>query len=470
MKTSIKAPLGTEQEALNGVASIEAYNFPTASGIDSLYYFIQSNGAYEKFFYYSIFDIVEQARELHGGRIPKEALKITISDIPFVYLGKEQGFYFFADDAGMFRVGFKDPHTNTGVHDIRVQLQGIGIYAMGLVKLTDYINKVLLREISTDNYFITRADLNIFCQYDLGSVIVPEHIVTRKRRFARVIGKKNNYETLYIGKPPAMLRIYDKSLEMDLFSTKAFFLKNYLQPLGLNILKPFWNFEFECHRDFFKQYKIITLDDLLRNTELLFHKMMEQIRFIDTSTISEKDRESNRLYKASNHPLWDYLDKAYRFNIIEQKTIPLDRITYTPKELNANDFIEEFRILADKYAEHSVIVHYEAVREILHQSRLLLTNKAQKVVKPFIPIELQTDEQKYLLTRNFIAVPILPKSFEHTDNDELKKLEELLTKALHQELAKEDQDLSLIIRHTQRVREEIEHRRAGQKELELWQQ
>jgi hypothetical protein len=44
MNTSINASLGTEQEELNGVAFIEAYNFPIASGIDSLYYFIESNG------------------------------------------------------------------------------------------------------------------------------------------------------------------------------------------------------------------------------------------------------------------------------------------------------------------------------------------------------------------------------------------------------------------------------------------
>lgn len=470
MNTTINAPLGTEQEELNGVASIEAYNFPIASGIDSLYYFIQSNEAYKEFFHFSIFSIVENAKESNGGYIPKESLKIIISDIEFVYLGKEQGFYFFADKVGMLRVGFKDPHTNTGVHDIRVQLQGIGIYAMGLVKLTTYINEVILKNIATDNYFITRADFNIFCQFDLGSVIVPEHIVTRKRKFARVIGKKNSYETLYIGKRPAMLRIYDKAQEIDYTSMKAFFLKRYLEQFGIKIVEPFWNFEFECHRDFFKQYKISTLDDLLVNAEMLFQKMMEQIRLVDVTPLSQKDLEADRLYKAPTHPLWDYLKQSYTFNAIEQNKIPLDRIIYAPKELNANDFIEEFRTLAQKYAEGMVVVNYEEVRDVLHESRLWLSKKAQKAIKPFIPIELQTDKRKYLLTRNHTAVAVLPKSFEHTTDDELKILEELLTKALHQELTKEDQDLSLIFNHTKILKEEIDRRRAGQKELELWQQ
>ena len=470
MNTSINAPLETEQEELNGVASIEAYNFPIASGIDSLYYFIESNGAYQEFYEHCISSVVEKAKETNGGYIPKESLKIKISDIEFVYLGKEQGFYFFTDGAGAFRVGFKDPNTNRGVQDIRVQLQGIGIYAMGLVRLIQYINGVILKEISTENYFITRADFNIFCQYDLGSIIVPEHIVTRKRRFERIMGKKNTYQTLYVGKPPARLRIYDKATEIDHTSMKSFFLCRYLEPLGIKIAEPFWNFEFECHRDFFKQYKISTLDDLLANAELLFHKMMEQIRFVDTATVSLKDLEANRLYKASNHPLWDYLNNSYRFNAIEQKTIPLERIRYVLKELNANDFIDEFRTLVKKYAEHSVIVNDDEIKAVLHESRLWLTNKAQKIVKPFIPIELQSGNRKYLLTRNHVAVPILPKTLLDTSDDELKLYDELLTKAMHQEFAKSNQDLSLIVHHTKLIDAEKERRRAGQKELELWQQ
>lgn len=470
MNTSINAPLGTEHEELNGVANILAYNFPTASGVDSAYYFVESNDEYKEFFHYSIFSVVEQTKESNGGYIPKDSLTITISDIEFVYLGKDQGFYFFADRAGAFRVGFKDPDTNKGVHDIRVQLQGIGIYALGLTFLADYINCTILKAISKPNYYITRADLNIFCQYDLGSIIDPEHIVTRKRKFERIIGKKKGYETLYIGKPPARLRVYNKAIEIDHLSIKTHYLKRYLEPLGINVMEPFWNFELECHRDFLKQYKISTLDDLLSNAEMLFHKMMEQIRLVDITSLTPKDVEANRLYKAPTHPLWNYLDQSYTFNAFEQKKIPLERIVYAPKELNANDFIEEFRLLTQKYAENMVIVNYEEVRDVLHESHLWLTKKAQKVIKPFIPIELQTDQRKYLLTRNHTAVAILPKSLEHISDTELITLESLLTKALHQELAQKDQDIGLIVKHTQALNEEKERRRAGQKELELWQQ
>jgi hypothetical protein len=83
---------------------------------------------------------------------------------------------------------------------------------------------------------------------------------------------------------------------------------------------------------------------------------------------------------------------------------------------------------------------------------------------------LHTGNKNYLLTRNYIAVPTLPKNLEHLSDTDLIELSELLTKALHQELAQKDQDIELIVRHTRVVNEEKERRRAGQKELELWQQ
>jgi hypothetical protein len=148
----------------------------------------------------------------------------------------------------------------------------------------------------------------------------------------------------------------------------------------------------------------------------------------------------------------------------------LERVVYAPKELTSNDFIEDFRALVLKYTEHAVIVNQDEIREVLHESRLWLTSKAKQAVKPFIPTVLQSGNKNYLLTRNYIAVPTLPKNLEHLTSSALIELSELLTKALHQELAQKDQDIGLIVKHTQLVNEEKERRRSGQKELELWQQ
>lgn len=116
------------------------------------------------------------------------------------------------------------------------------------------------------------------------------------------------------------------------------------------------------------------------------------------------------------------------------------------------------------------MVNQDEIREVLHESRLWLTKEAKQAVKPFIPVVLQTGNRNYVLTRNFIAVPTLPKNLEYLSDNDLIELSELLTKALHQELAQKDQDIGLIVKHTQILNTEKERRRSGQKELELWQQ
>lgn len=62
---------------------------------------------------------------------------------------------------------------------------------------------------------ITRIDLNCFLQYDSG-FIDKSMFVTRKRNYASIaeIGNANAIQTLYVGKPPFRLRLYNKSLEL----------------------------------------------------------------------------------------------------------------------------------------------------------------------------------------------------------------------------------------------------------------
>lgn len=471
MNSTNYSPIIGDSDLSNGVAQTMSYDFKLVSGIDSLYYFIPSNEPYKEF-YITIEKRVEETKEANNGFIPKGTLTIFISEMEFIYLGKQEGFYFFGDESGLFRVGFKDPLTNTGVHDIRVQLQGIGIYALGLIPLTQYVNDTILKHITQPFYYVTRADFNIFCQYDLGSVIKPEHIVTRKRKFSHIIGTKHRYETLYIGTAPSRFRIYDKHLEMSNAkeSLKRFFLKKYLAQHDIQVIDPLWNFEIECHRAFLKQYKISTLEDLFSNAEMLFHKCMQTVRLVDISTVSQKDFEGNRLHKATTHPLWEYINQSYTFNAYEQKSIPLQRLDYAPKEYKTSDFMEELSTLIVKGKNNSIMLNYDDIRDIFHKSNLYLTARAKVDLKPFIPIILETSDRNYLLTRNLTAVPTLPKNLEHQTDEELNILSELLTKALHKEFGQQYPDMSLITKHIEPIEIEKHRRRVGQKELELWQQ
>lgn len=468
--TNISLILG-DSDLSNGVAQTMSYDFKLVSGMDSLFYFIESNREYIEF-YLNIAETVYETKEAYGGFVPKNTLRFTISDMEFIYLGKQEGFYFLGDETGLFRVGFKDPTLNCGVHDIRVQLQGIGIYALGIIPLTDYVNNTILKHITKPIYHVTRADFNIFCQYDLGSVIKPEHIVTRKRRFSQIIGTKHRYETLYIGTAPSRFRIYDKHLELKegLDSIKLHFLKKYLAQHDIENIDPLWNFEIECHRDFLKQFKIYSLDDLFSNSEMIFHKCMQMVRLVDISTISQKAINANRLHKAVTHPLWEYIDKSYTFNAYEQKSIPLERLNYTPKEYKTSDFMHELDVLITKGENNCIMLNHDDIRDIFHKSNLYLTARAKIDLKPFIPIILETSNRKYLLTRNYTAVPTLPKNLRYQTDEELSILSELLTKALHKELGQKYPDMSLITKHIEPIEIEKHRRRVGQKELELWQQ
>jgi hypothetical protein len=452
------------QMVLNNVAPLGAYNFPTICGIDSLYYFVQSNSAYEAFYCDMGIEITDK-KENFGGYIPTDTHFITLADKEFVYYGNKEGFYFFGDKAGWLRLGFKDPLKNQGVQDIRVQLQATGIYLLGLKELLDYVNNTLLRSISLPNYTVTRVDLNIFCQYDLSSVVSKEHIVTRKQKYVQLFGSKVGYETIYIGKPPFRLRIYDKRAELR-GSDKAEMMYLYFIENGINPTKDLWNLEFECHREFLRRYKISTVDDLLKNAESLFHRFMKTIRLCDVSTISQKDIDAGRLHRASTHPLWEYLDSSYKYSGYQQSSLPLERLLPKAKEYTSVDFLNEFRALVHKAEENVVCINNSDIRQILHDSSVWLSHEAKKTVKPFIPIIFETGEAKYLLTRNFIPVPILPPDLSRMYEGDMNLAYEALTKSLHQELAEKNSNTSLITKHMSMIEQERHRRRVGQKELD----
>ena len=137
-------------------------------GIDSLYYFCESNDNYDNLY----LEIIEEVEEKEGMFKKKDIdfencdIHISINSIPLNYLGKEEGFYWFKDINEFFKIGFKDKYKNRGLNDIRVQLQGIGIYTVGIKSLNEFINNFLLADYVTEHNTITRVDLNSFVQYD----------------------------------------------------------------------------------------------------------------------------------------------------------------------------------------------------------------------------------------------------------------------------------------------------------------
>lgn len=451
----------------DNVALSKSYAFNAISGADTLYYYLPSNEDYPAFFADLEAQILAKQEELRG-YIPKDTFIVTIGEKEFYYNGRSKGFYFFVDTTRWLRVGFKSPNAITHVNNIFVQLEASGIYLLGMVRLFDYINHTLLASIAIPSPQITRLDLNIFCQYDLSQVINKEYIVSRKRYNRRDDGGRRGYQSLKIGKAPFLLRLYDKKEELKNLEKRPlmelFFVQN-----GLNLSEPIWNFEFECHRDFLKGFKIESVEDALSNAEMLFHRFMKMIRLVDISTLSQSDYDAGRLYRGKTDALWEYIDNAYTFKAIPQSYETLERIIPPKKVYDSQAFLKEFETLLDKGVENNIMISHHEIKDILRESSLWLTKRTQKLLAPFKPLPLIVDDTNYLLTRNNTPVKTIPPKLTLLSTAMLQEYESSLIRALHSELSEKDTDITLIVKNLKLIEAEMKNRKYEQKELELWQ-
>lgn len=171
-------------------------------GIDTLYFFFETNENYDDLF----LEILDQLEDIKGKFLKKDIefenkdLYINLKDMQLNFLGKQEGFYWFKDSNDFFRIGFKDKYKNRGLNNIRVQLQGNGIYTFGISSIIKLLQE-LLSDYITSYVPVTRVDINCFVQYDL-SFIKKDMFVTRKRKYSTIneIGDANNTQTIYIGK------------------------------------------------------------------------------------------------------------------------------------------------------------------------------------------------------------------------------------------------------------------------------
>lgn len=298
------------------------------NGIDSLYYFAESNENYDDLFL-EILDQIEDAK----GKFEKKEIEfensdihIQVNDIPLSYLGKQEAYHWFKDINEYFRIGFKDRYKRQGLNDIRIQLQGIGIYTIGIKTLVDFINNILLRHHITGYYPITRVNLNCFIQHDF-SFLSKEMFSTRKRNYSTIseIGSHKELQTIYVGKAPFKLRLYNKKEELKK-SSKKDLMYEYFENNGFDLEEPIFNVEFEIQRTHLRNFNILTIDDLFENAVNLFKQSMVDIRLIDISNITQKDIENNSKSRANTLPIWDYIKESYTLEDFLQVQLPLQRV------------------------------------------------------------------------------------------------------------------------------------------------
>ena len=386
----------------------------TISGIDTLYYFYESNDLYDDLF----LDILDQLEDAKG-RFDKrdisysnKDIKIQINKQAFTFNGKAQGFYWFTHIDEYFTIGFKDHLTNRGLNDIQIQLNANGIYPLSLNALIKYTDDLLAGFI-TGYKPLTRVDLNIFVQSDL-SWISKEMFVARKRSYISIfkeIATKHQLQTLYIGKKPFLLRLYNKAEELK-SSKKKDMMYEYLLNNGFDSLENVFNIEFEMHRNYFKSFKIDTVDDLLQRAELLFQDCLNAIRLVDLSTITDNTIDSKNKNRALTHPLWEHLSTSYKLNDFLALEAPLERIKRKSYRYTIQEAIEEQCALAKKAYIHNIVVDEQFYNEVLetfckrknsaYSDMLPLKNDSIDFNNPSIEINIQTlsnlDLERYLYT------------------------------------------------------------------------
>ena len=365
-------------------------NIKMIYGIDSLYYFCESNENYDNLF----LDILDQMEDIKG-RFEKRDIEyenndinITINNTPLNYLGKNEGFYWFKDINEFFKIAFKDKTKNRGLNDIRIQLQGIGIYTIGIKSLIEFINKDLLKDYTTGYNPITRADLNCFMQYDF-SFLTKEMFSTRKRNYTTIseIGTATSIQTIYVGKKPFLLRLYNKKEELKK-SKKKDLMYEYFLNNEFDIEDDIFNIEFEIHRTHLKQYNILTVDNLLCNASKLFKQSMDDIRLIDIESTSESVIKNNK-YKANTHPLWEHIKESYNLKEFLQTALPLERIKRKVSLYDDNKFRLEYIALLRRGYINGLPIDAELLESLTNEAKesLTKTTTTKEIKKGYRDVE-----------------------------------------------------------------------------------
>ena len=396
-------------------------NTPLISGIDALYYFAQSGAHYDNF-YLNILEQIENKKAefstLNYAYNDNDII-VTINaiDVKLSGMGRD-GFIWFNHD--FFRVGFKDSEKSPNIHNIRVQLNSIGIYTLGIKSLVEYINtKLLDGALLSTNYFpVTRIDVNMFVQHNF-NYLCKEMILSKKKTHSANISERTTgyeLETYYVGKKPFLLRIYNKLKELESASEiKRELMHNYFLVNKLDTRKPIFNVEFEFHREFLKQYDIDTIEDALSRSESLFKMGCDLIKVIDVSSLTKEQINSTNRSRADLLPIWEYISKSYDDKEFMQVTTPLEKIEKISYRYSLEDAKKPLKRLMTRLLLHgnapTLFFFYELLRNTEDEFRDRENYK-----------ELQ--EQHSNETQTFAD------DLKDYSNDGLKKFEETLSKEM----------------------------------------
>lgn len=346
-------------------------------GIDTLYFFAQTNDNYEDFFEEVMDQIyLQQALfERYTYEHKNSAILVKIENRSFHYVNKKEGYHWFKEINGYFRMGLKDRDSKAQLHGIQIQLEGVGIYTLGIKALVDLIFYEVILKVTTGVHPITRIDINCFVQYDF-AFVDKTMFVSKKKRYRRIDdGNARENQTIYIGSRPFMLRLYDKKAELKK-SEKKQIMEDYFEAHGFMLDQPIYNVEFEMHRQHLRRFNLLELDDVLTHATMLFKSAMEDIRLVDMTTITQKDLKNNSKNRAKSLPIWDYIKEHFSIESFLQHKESLQRLPQKRSIYDMPKFVNDAHTLLNKAIISKIDISPQIMSEITENA---LENNAPKV-------------------------------------------------------------------------------------------
>jgi hypothetical protein len=346
---------------------------PVVSGIDALQYFAQSGGQYDRF-YESLMDQIEDKKAYFkklNYQYADNDIIVKINDIEVQYSGMgRDGFHWFYHE--FFRVAFKDSEKSPNIQNIRVQVNAVGIYTLGLKSQIEYINKVFLKDLTMNVFPITRIDVNMFVQHDF-KYLRKEMILSKKKdHHANIAEHASAYEleTYYVGKKPFLLRIYNKRTELKQASQiKRELMINHFGVNGLDMEQPIFNVEFEMHREYLKTFGIDTINDALLRAETLFKHACDQVRLLDLSTITEDQINTPNRRRAETLPIWQHIKDSYSIKEFMQVDTPLEKIEKITYRYSLEDAEKSMKKVLTRLFIHDSIPTMYFMLDVLQKAR-----------------------------------------------------------------------------------------------------
>ena len=342
--------------------SRDIYNIPNSctkgskikmiSGIDTLHYFVDFDTKYNLLYSQLIID--------YDNNVKNGNPFVFILGKKFKFIRRDKGYYFFREENEFYDIGFKSLRVNRGLEPICVELLYKSIYSIGIEKILETIDETFKGYIGSFKS-ITRVDINVFVQYDFSNI--RENSFATAKSQVRPFYNKGKLETIYIGKRPHLLRLYNKLKELrDKKGDKEPLLIEYFKKNGLNINEHIWNLEFQINRAFLKARSIRTVADTLKNINNLFRYSMEHIRLTD-SVVEASMRNKSRI---STSYVWDSIKNGFNYNNSQTK-IPLDSVAECKTILNHKKIKLKVYQLIDKAYTQNIHITINFFADVLSE-------------------------------------------------------------------------------------------------------